>query len=137
MKPFLILIFALFFQPNVFAGELQDNMKELGKLFSSVAKQIMKENSITESTLVTIENCQDILELVFSKNIFPDTANTPELKMEYSKLMQETISANLVLIDEVKNSLSTGNKDLSKVKEALLTVNTLKGKAHDKFDPES
>lgn len=129
----LLLAFATFGFSATANSDLQENMKLVGQSFRTIVMGIQAQ-AMTELELEASKTLQRAL--TDSASIFPDTANTPELQLRYTDLMNQTIQKAQELEDHIETQLGQDPQDLSQVIATFGELNTLRQMSHSEFKPQ-
>lgn len=134
MKQFFTL-FLIFFSITATSEEpsLQESMQVIGRNFAVIAQALFQENKIEESHLENITAIQTASTKGASQ--YPETANTDELKAEYSQMMNSLTQEALKMEEEMRKVLESSEEeqDLSICKQIYLRMSDLEREGHIKF----
>lgn len=131
MKTFATLITLLAFS-TALAQEvtLKETMKSLGQNFGAFAQSI-QAGQLQESDLELVENIQSFASQ--ASLIYPETANTTELKLRYSELMAQLINKTLLLEKNVEEALVTDGTETSQARQTFIEINQIRQAGHQEF----
>ena len=134
MKALTILILMFSFQlASAQTPQLKDVMKEIGEQFKTIAIAI-QSGEIKATDLDAVETLQTLVSQ--ASMMYPATAETMELKLKYSELMNELMDQSLVLDDEAELAMSGSPQNLSNFKKIFCAINKTRQKGHEEFKIE-
>ena len=134
MKALTILILMFSFQlASAQTPQLKDVMKEIGEQFKTIAIAI-QSGEIKATDLDAVETLQTLVSQ--ASMMYPATAETMELKLKYSELMNELMDQSLVLEDEAELAMAGSPQNLSNVKKIFGAINQTRQKGHEEFKIE-
>lgn len=125
----LILLFSV---QVSFAQEvsLKEVMESIGNQFKTIAIAVQK-GEVKETDIDAMEDLQRLISQ--ATQIYPNSAETVEQKLNYLELLNELMAKSLEIEDEAKLALTTSPQNLNTVKKLFAEINQIRQKGHEIF----
>ena len=132
----LSLLFCAFitgFSFNSFANNLtlDEEMSLMGKQFKKLAVAIKRTKKVSEVELEAINIMQS--SIANSGLLFPETADSDDLRLLYSNLMWQLMAKSLEMEGLIKEQMNQAQQDMVRLDEVLTQMGQLRKKGHSEF----